>query len=349
MSSLTGNARVLLMAASILLLAGGAGWRVVRKVPPAEPAAERSAKVGLRDASSPMMRRDAASLSLEEILALPEPSHRLEELTDRALAIPQDEIPQALRSLSSDLVESPYAEILVRRWAERAPESAIAWLKGLASEPAERRLRVVAIAAWAGEEMAAAHRWVMMSAEPDERATLLLEVARAGVAASPLAALGIARELPSSSARDGLMAACLREWAATAPEEAAAWALALPDGVGRQSAVAEVATTVALHDSATATDLALDHIADDEVFAGAILGIVSQASGGEPERIREWIDRFPEGRLKHAARAEFTRIERGLLPSMKGLPGEDTEDRAPYAPPDGKLPPKKNKPENPQP
>jgi hypothetical protein len=334
MSSLTGNARVLLIASCILLLAGGAGWRVVRKSPPALPAAERSAKGGLRDASPPMMRRDAASLSLEEILALPDPSHRLEELTDRALAVPQDEIPQALGSLSRGGLESPYAEILVRRWAERSPELAIDWLTGLGSEPERKRLRAVAIAAWAGEDMAAAQRWVAAFAESDEREVLLLEVARAGVDAAPLAALGIARELPSSSARDGLIAACLREWAGTAPEEAAAWALALPDAMARQSAVAEVATAVALHDSATATDLALDHIADDEVFAGAILGIVSQASGGNPERIREWIDRFPEGPLKHAARAEFTRIERGLLPSIKGLPGEDAEDRGPYSPPD---------------
>ena len=82
-----------------------------------------------------------------------------------------------------------------------------------------------------------------------------------------------------------------------------------------------------------ATDLALDHIADHEVFAGAILGIVSRSSGGTPERIREWIDRFPEGPLKHAARAEFTRIERGLLRSVKSLPGEDIEDRSPRVSP----------------
>jgi hypothetical protein len=333
MSSLvTGKARVLLMIFSVLLV-GGAVWRSVRGGPSPEPAPARSTKGDTRPAVARGARGDAASLLLEEILALPEPTHRLEELTDRALAVPPDEIPQVLFSISTDLLESPYAEILVRRWAEQSPERAIGWIAGLTDDATSKHLRAVAIAAWAGEEIGAAQRWVMASAEQGERESLLLEVARAGVDAAPVVALGMARELPPSPARDELMVSCLRQWSDSAPEEAAAWALALPEAMARQSAVAEVATTLASRDSATATDLALDHIADDEVFAGAIVGIVSQASGGNPEQIREWIDRFPEGPLKHAARAEFTRIERGLQPSVKGLPGEDIEDRSPHVSP----------------
>jgi hypothetical protein len=276
---------------------------------------------------------DAASLSPDEILGLSDPTHRLEELTDRALAVSQDEIPWVLSSLSTALLESPYAEVLVRRWAERSPESALAWVSGLAGEPLRKRLRACAVSAWAGEGMAAAHRWVIAFAEPAEQATLLLEVAQAGVGSSPVQALGVVHDLPASAARDELIAACLREWSSLAPDEASAWALALPEAMARQHAVAEVATTVARRDSATATDLALDHLVDDEVFARALVGIVAQARGGNPERIREWIDRFPEGPLKHSALAEFTRLERGLLPSVKGLPGEDIEDRSPRVSP----------------
>ena len=174
MSSIaTGKARVLLMAFSVLLV-GGAGWRAVREVPSAEPAIARSTKGDTRPAVPREARGDAASLSLEEILALPEPTHRLEELTDRALAVPQDEIPQVLCSLSTDLLGSPYAEILVRRWAEQSPEAAIAWLAGLADDATSKHLRAVAIAAWAGEEMGAAQRWVMESAEQGEKESLLL-------------------------------------------------------------------------------------------------------------------------------------------------------------------------------
>ncbi len=326
------NVRALLLVTAISL-AGGAVHLLCRNA--AEPVSAvpaSPARAGVRPSAPPVRHRDALALSLEEVLALPEPTHRLEELTDRALAVPRGEIPQVMASLPASLLESPYAVVLVQRWAEDSPEAAVRWAGNLAKGTAREGLLVAAAIAWAEEDVSAARGWVGTLIEVQLRERLLLELAQAVADTRPLDSLAMACDLPDSPAREDLISASLRQWSALSPDEAAEWALGLPDAMSRQRAVAEVSTTLARTDSLAAIDLALDHIADDRVLAAAILGVVSQASGGNPELIRDWIDRFPEGPLKHAARAEFTRIERGLLPSPKGLPGEDAEDRAPYPP-----------------
>ncbi len=329
---LSAKSCALLLAIAVLLVGGAFHLRYQGEADPVSVAPARPAKTGARPSTPSVRHRDALSLSLGEILALPEPTHRLEELTDRALAVPREEIPQILASLPASLLESPYAEVLVRRWVEDSPEAAVRWVGSLAMGAPRDGLLDAAAAGWAGEDISAAYQWAGTFAGPADRERLLLEIARAGVDARPVAALAIAGDLPDSPARTELMGACLRQWSMSSPEEATDWALALPDAVARQQSIVEVATTLACSDPAAAADLALARIADDEVLDSAILGVVSQASGGNPELIRDWIDRFPDGPLKNSVRAEFTRIERGLLPSPKGLPGEDTEDRAPYSP-----------------
>jgi hypothetical protein len=105
--------------------------------------------------------------------------------------------------------------------------------------------------------------------------------------------------------------------------------MGLPDAMARQSALAEIATTQAASDPTAAATLAVENIADDEILTRAILGVVSEAYGNDPDLVREWIDRFPQGPMRDAARAEFNRASQKLLPSPASLPGEDIEDRSP--------------------
>lgn len=249
--------------------------------------------------------------------------HRHEAIL--AAEVANSEIAAVLADLSPARRTSLYAIILAGRWAAEDPAAASAWAVAL-TDAESRGLLLEAIAGSRADlDPASSVAWAKQLADPSAREVALTGIARVAVASDPQLAMQLAVELRQPE----LVHNCLRDWAQLDPAEAACWAQGMTAGPERTAALLQVVTEWARRDPASAASFAVQEMAGDGQLEPALLGVIAQSGTADLPMLRDWIGTFPEGSLKHSARAELTRIER-LLPSAPALlPGEDAEERSP--------------------
>lgn len=269
--------------------------------------------------------------SREAILANPDATWRSEHFARIAGEVPDADIARTLRELDGAMLDTPYATILLNRWTTLDPREASAWATTLS--PGEtRRTMIEAVAySWADADLHASLQWAQSLSDASERLPAMQQALNSGMHAQPKTALQEAETLPDSPERAHLISSCLQQWARLAPQEAAAWARQHTNDATRHEAIASVVQSWARTDPASAADLAIAEIKDSRTLQKAVVTVIAQGRTNDPHLIRTWIDKFPEGPIRTAAEAEWTRGHTNFEPPPASRPGEDIEDRTPPA------------------
>jgi hypothetical protein len=133
-------------------------------------------------------------------------------------------------------------------WARLEPDAAAAWARGLPGDVQGSALGRV-LARWSESDPAAAATSAGQIEDPEVRGNLLRKVVGHWARSDPAAA---ASWVTSGQAADPVSIANYREvashWTRSDPAAASAWTASLPDGPGRDAAVASLASNVAADD-----------------------------------------------------------------------------------------------------
>ncbi len=271
-------------------------------------------------------RRADPVTEIGRVLRIPDLELRHRHEVALAAEVATTDIAAVLADLSPARRTSLYAVMLAGRWTAEDPAAASAWAAALTDVESRRLLLAVIAGSWADSDLASSVAWARLLADSSDREVALTGIARVAVALEPRQAMELAVEIR----RPDLVHDCLRDWAQLEPEEAARWARRMTAGPERNAALLDVVTEWARRDPAGAADFAVQEMADEHLEP-AVLGVIAQAGAADLPMLRDWVGSFPEGSLRHFARAELTRVERLLPSAPASLPGEDAEDRTPVA------------------
>src|SRR5258708_486956 len=186
-----------------IVLAGATAGLALLSFWPSRPSAPQvhpAVGVMLRDEPPLPVRREPTWLAcLPYIASEPDSAERADELGLLAEALPVAELRTAIDALRAEAEGTPDARLrllLLRRWADQAPEAAVAWAGGLTD----------------GNETAAQ-----------------ISVGYGLAQKNPSSAVALAERLPSGQAREGLLQYAVQQGTARALNNAVAWAGRLPD------------------------------------------------------------------------------------------------------------------------
>ena len=195
--------------------------------------------------------------SLAAIEAETDPARRGEALDRAAEAVPREKQLATLNALvhSDGAAAAELSQLLTRRWAERDPATAAAWVAQQKSPANIPLLEQVAVA-WADNDLVAVSAWLNTLPEGDGRAAATIAVAYEAARTDPLSALDLAAALPSTRARDDVLVHGISQWAAT-DAAASEWAAKVPDPILRQRLLAAAAVASAERDGAGAAAMAV--------------------------------------------------------------------------------------------
>jgi len=118
---------------------------------------------------------------------------------------------------------------------------------------------------------------------------------------APLEALRLAMDLAPGDERAELISRTTREWAATAPKAAAAWATKIEECNLRERALTGIATAMSESDPKAAALLVNDALPPGRAQEDAVVGIVQRWAQQAPEQAAAWVAEFPAGPLRDAA------------------------------------------------
>lgn len=194
---------------------------------------------------------------------------------------------------------------LLLAWSEREPQAAASFASA-ASLPLDAS-RVVA-ESWAKHDPAAALYWARGLPHQDQRQEALVGCGNELAFHHPQRAIELAIEAGSAPAAEDLLNQAAGAWAAKDPGAAVTWAAAIADTALREKLVTQVATAWADQDPHAASKLVLDSVNDGSLGDNALVGIVQRIALKDMANAREWVDQFPDGRLRERAEAELSRI-----------------------------------------
>ena len=160
---------------------------------------------------------------------------------------------------------------------------------------------------WATLNVGDAIAWARDLPE-DRRAGPLLKIANEALANDPHQALELAVALPSSDARNELIARAASEWAGHDPQQIASWAENISDQHLREDVISKVAVTWGESDPAKAAELAILQLSDGKPKNDAVIGIVQRWVQTKPSDAAAWVSNFPEGDLRETAAREVANL-----------------------------------------
>lgn len=244
------------------------------------------------DAARPSIHQALAELGIEEVEV--EHPATMDELVG---TIADAQLPAVLNELLAASAGEPGADscqLLLRRWAERNPVAAAAWVDQL-PEGALRREAIQHVAiVWANADLAGALQWVQHLSSGEAKQSALLNIGYEAARSAPLESLQVAVELPAGRNRDELLAHAASQWAASAPAAAAEWAGRIPDAGLRGQILARIATAWAELDPTAAAGLVTTALPAGSVQDRAVTAVVQRWAQQSPEAAANWVEQFPE-------------------------------------------------------
>jgi hypothetical protein len=201
--------------------------------------------------------------------------------------------------------DSPEA---LRSWIERRPEEVVERLRQLPGGP-ERNQAIQSLAvAWAEYDAKAAAAWARGLPDESERELAMLAVAGELMRSSAIDALQLAVELPPGEVRDELLKRGAAEWALADADAAIDWARGVEDTALRTMVLSSAATAWSERDPRAAATLAVEELEVGRLQADAVVAIAQRWVQTDPEGAKAWVEQFPEGPLKEAAKASIEAI-----------------------------------------
>ncbi|WP_367871982.1 hypothetical protein [Luteolibacter sp. Populi] len=159
---------------------------------------------------------------------------------------------------------------------------------------------------WASKAPAAAERWAASLADPSERERALTHVSLGGAALDPRGAIRIAQV---NQLHQGIVEAIATRWAAADFEAALSWAEESPRGAGSDRVFSQLVQARAVTAPAEAAAMLSESALSGAPHEEAAVAIVHQWLLKDPEAVRQWVDRFPEGPVKDRAMGEIQEMK----------------------------------------
>lgn len=194
---------------------------------------------------------------------------------------------------------------LLLAWAEKEPGAAASFAReeGIPAEACG-----VVAGAWSKTDPDAALSWARGLPEEGHRQQALVGIGNEVVFRDPQQAIELGREAGTGPVAEALLNQAAAVWAAKDPEAAAGWASEVTDSELRQKLIVGVATAWADLDPHAASMLVIDSMKEGSLEENALVGIVQRLAFRDMESARDWVARFPEGRMRERAETELTRI-----------------------------------------
>jgi len=249
-----------------------------------------------------MIENTVANLPQKDLL------QRSAYFTQQVESLADEDVPLVLTRLDEGLRQSEFGVLLLRRWAGMDPKAAAMWAQTLpAGEEHKASLQQVATL-WAEQDLAAANTWVSDLSDTEMRQTALQALAEETVRTQPAVALDMAGRLAPGQERNQLTIRALSEWATQEPVSAMRWMARVDDPVLQRQMMAALIPVIANVDGNSGAHLTVAWLkpgAEQERLAVAVAQRWAQES---PEAAAEWVNRFPEGRMRMAAVDNLVKI-----------------------------------------
>lgn len=211
-----------------------------------------------------------------------------------------------LQSAKSPEVAADLSQRIIRQWTKTNPQTAADWAEALSNGTMrEQGMENVAIV-WANSDLTNAINWAQSLADDSERTQAMTAVAGEAVRVQPVTALELAIKLPANAKRDDLVRRAAAEWAASDAPGAVAWAKQIPDVNLRAQVLASEAMIWASNDPQAAAEVAVNDLPEGRLQNDTVMTIVEHWAQQQPEAAAEWVDQFPEGKLKQDAEQYLT-------------------------------------------
>ncbi len=208
-------------------------------------------------------------------------------------------------SLRAGMADRPFAESTTETLPPAAPSRFEERSAEIAATPrtTEREDAIRELAhEWAADAPVAAEQWAATFDDPDDWERAMTHVCLEVAARNPREAIEIAQR---HTLNEGTIESIVELWANTDIEKAADWVSELPDGKLRESTLSRLALVVAETSPSEAAEIVSTSLAAGPVQDEAAIAVLHQWLRHDPEAARQWVEIFPDGKLKVRARAEI--------------------------------------------
>ena len=226
-------------------------------------------------------------------------------------SIPLPQIQAALNSILDDGTSEAgqIRSLLVRRWAENAPEAAAEY----AAQLGDATMRLSAVEqisiAWAEQDLPTASQWAAKLPAGDERNTALRNIAYGSAFTAPELAVSLASQLPENNERDDLLEHIAAQWSGSDFEAATTWLTQFPESPLRQRLLVAAALAIAKEDGSTAASFVARFLPPGDEQGRAAVAVAQRWSESSPEAAQSWIKSFPAGAVQESAQERLKEIE----------------------------------------
>jgi hypothetical protein len=230
-----------------------------------------------------------------------DPSRRSELIAKIIKTIPEESLGDLLSKLGPN-VDFEFRQTLLRRWTERDPAAAAAWVASLSNDaPGKNESLSLVASVWAGKKLDDAAAWAKGISDPFSRERAVISVGYEAARTFPREALTLAAELMPGDGRDALLAHAAAQWAIESPEDVVNWAGRISEVNIRDRILASAAEAWSDQDPVAAANMVVERLTPGRFQEDAVMGIVQRWMQKEPEAALAWIQRFPEGDLRRTA------------------------------------------------
>ncbi len=200
---------------------------------------------------------------------------------------------------------------LFQAWAELDPHASSAALEGLGLAAPSGSHRAIA-STWGRSNPGEAALWARGLADDSHRQEALIGLGGEMAFKDPRLAIKLATEAGMTSACQDFLLHAASTWTTQDPDAAVAWAKGISDETLRAEVIAGVAISWADKEPYKAADLIIDSMNGGTIEENAVVGVVQRIAFRDVASAREWVARFPEGRMRERAAVEVARIAERL-------------------------------------
>jgi hypothetical protein len=244
----------------------------------------------------------------------------ISQLQAKADRIPAKDLAAAVVTAIKELRthQTPEAEEIrmriLQRWAELDPSAAAAEVQSI---PAPARTEAIqrVIGCWADQDIASAAAWANQQTDSGDRYTALMALAHCASFDDPAFALTLASQSSVRREDFDIVSQAASSWAATSPEQAAAWSRQIPDPELRQEVAASIAVRWADQDPTAAAQWLLANKSNWKQQRNTVFGIVQRLALRDPAAATRWAEQFPED-LRDSVLNELKRISERQEPTQ---------------------------------
>ena len=240
---------------------------------------------------------------LEAIDAETNVDRRSDALERAANSVLDADLPLALACLAKHdrPVGIELSLILLRRWAEKSPTAAAAWVSQSSESPLALEELQEVTSTWAAADLVKAGAFVDALPAGATKETATLALAYEAARTEPLVALELTSKLSPSQERDALLTHAVSQWAGADAATAAEWASKVPDHVLQQRLLSAVAVASAENDPAMAARLVATAMDPGDEQNRTAVSIIQRWAQHSPQGAAAWVLQFPDGPSRDSA------------------------------------------------